>query len=127
MATGGKEPLSARVDQELVNGVEAYQEQIGADDRSDAHREILRIGLREAQGPVAHDIRDMALDAAYHLALVAVVVLIAGHMTTVLTPAHATAIAVVTLSVAAAPVAIVEMVRAARGQSEIGEALRGDD
>lgn len=125
MATGRKEPLGTRVEPELKEQVEEYQQQSDAASLSEATREIVVLGLREKQGPVTHRLRDMALDAAFHLALVAVVVVIVGGATSALAPGDAMRIALVTLSVAVAPPAAVELLRLARGQSDLADLLGG--
>lgn len=122
----GKKPLGTRVDPETKEKVEQYKANTDASSLSEAAEEIVEVGLREVRGPLTHRLRDIALDAAYHLALVAVVVLIAGWATTILTPGHAMAIAIVTLGVAVAPPAAVELLRLVRGQSDMGDILGGE-
>lgn len=126
MATGNKQPLSTRVEQETVERVEDFQEAMGADDRSDAHRKILKIGLREAQGPVSQRVRQMALNAAYHLALVSIVILVVGALPGTLTMGRATGYAIVLTTVAVTPLAMLEVVRMLRGQSELSALFGGD-
>jgi len=59
-------------------------------------------------------------------ALVAVVTVIVGATTSALAPGHAMAIAVVTLATAVAPPAAVELLRLARGQSDLSDLLGGE-
>lgn len=127
MATGEKQPLSARVETEYIQQLEALQEARGYDDRSDAVKDVLRSGLREERGPLPGRVKALALDGAYHLTLVAVTVIVIGFATALLSPGHATAIALVMEIVALAPVAAVETLRTMSGQSELSAVFGGDE
>lgn len=126
MATDGRTSLSARVDDDVRERVDAYRESQGYNDRSEAVRDILDAGLREMEGPVSEHVRDMAFDAAYHLTLIAVVVVVLGFWPGVIGAVNAVMIALVVMTVAMAPVAALEVVRAIAGQSKVGEGLRGE-
>lgn len=124
MGTKEREPLATRVDADVKEQVEQIVEDSDASNVSEAAEEIVTVGLREVQGPISHQLRNMALDAAYHLALVAAVTVVVGVMTTALAPGHAMAIALVTLTIGAAPLAAIEVVRWIRGQSDLSEMFR---
>lgn len=126
MATGNKQPLTVRVEEETAEGVGEYQDEIGADDRSDAHREILEVGLREVQGPVSHQFREMALNAAYYLSLVALVIVVLGTLPGTIGYARSLRVGLVLVCVAVAPVALIEVARALAGQSELSGVFGGD-
>lgn len=121
MATGEKQTVGARVEEDIVDGLEAVESQEGYEDRSDAVRDVLRTGIREKRGPVAQNWRDIAHSAAYHLTLVAVLLVVVGFGTSMLTPARATALALVTITVAIAPIAALELWRLVSGQAALDE------
>jgi hypothetical protein len=123
MATGEKQTLSAKVDREYADAIDELQERRDYDYRSDAVRDVVRAGLREERGPFPGRARQLALDGAYHLTLVAVTVIVIGFATGLLPAARATAIALALETVAVAPLAAVETVRALTGQSALGDAL----
>jgi len=122
----GTSPLTLRVEEETREEVEEYQARMDYETLAAAGDDLVRMGLREAKGPLTNRLRDMALDAAFHLALVAVVVIIVGGATSALAPGDAMRIALVTLTVAVAPPAAVELLRLARGQSDLADLLGGE-
>jgi hypothetical protein len=73
-----------------------------------------------------HRIHERAVDAAYHLLLVAAVTIVVGLTTTALSTPHGVQIALVILALAVGPLALIELARVVRGQSVVGVALRGD-
>jgi len=117
MATGNRQPVSTRVNEETKEQLERYQDRQEYDDRSDAHREILTIGLQEANGPVSLRWREMALSAAFHLSLLSVVVIVLGVGTSMLGVGQALAVAAVLVTTACAPVAAIECTRVVTGQA----------
>jgi len=125
MATGGKQTLSAKVDSEHAEAVDELQERRGYDTRSDAMRDVVRAGLREEQGLLPGRARELALDGAYHLTLVAVTLIVIGFATGWLPAARGTEIALALETVAVAPLAAIETFRLAAGQSSLTEVLEG--
>jgi hypothetical protein len=121
-----KQHVTARVDAETRERIEQYMDEHDKESLAKAGDDLIQVGLREAQGPVVRQAREMAFTAAYHFTLVAVMVVIIGFGTRMLAPARAVAIAVVVMTVALSLVAAIEMVRAWRGQSELGAALWGE-
>jgi hypothetical protein len=115
----GKETISTKVTKEVKNAIDRYGDRNGHDTRSDAMAELLTVGLREAHSPMLYRIKQQAVDAAFYLTLVAAVTVVVGIMTTALTAQHAFAIAIVTLAIGVTPLAVVETVKVAIGQSEI--------
>lgn len=115
----GKETLSAKVAPELKDAVERYQDRQGFETRSDAIAELITVGLREAHSPLLYRVKQQAVDAAFYLTLVAIVTIVVGVMTNALAPGNAFAIAVVTLAIGVTPLAIVESIKVAAGQSAI--------
>jgi len=121
----GTSPLTLRVEEETREEVEEYRRRMDYETLAAAGDDLVRMGLREAKGPLTHRLRDMALDAAFYLALVAVVVVIVGGATSALAPGDAMRIALVTLTVAVALPAVIELLRLARGQSDLADLLGG--
>lgn len=109
---------------ELRDQVERYQDRRGFDYLSDAHEELVTIGLREARSPILYRMRDLALGGAWNLAQLAVVVVIVGYLTHALSPGNSILIAAVLLSVAAGLIASTELVRALGGHSHLSRVLR---
>lgn len=95
-----------RVSQETKEQIEEVCDD--DEDMAEAADRVARIGLREVNGPVGHVIRERAIDAAYHLTLVAVVVLVAGVTTGLMRTGRALAVGLVIVCVGVAPVAAVE-------------------
>lgn len=125
MAAKSGDSIAAWVNGQTKEQLEKYKDQSDADTMSEAAAEMIQLGLREADGPLTHQLRDMAIDAAYHLALVSVVTVIVGVMTTALAPGHAMAIALVTLTIGMAPLAAIEVIRWLRGQSDLSSIVGG--
>lgn len=120
MAGADKQPLTARVDTSTIDQIEAVQADEGHDDRSAAVRAVIHAGIREKHGPVQQRWRSIAFDAAYHLTLVAVMLVVVGFGTSILPPARGTALALVTVTVAIAPIAALELWRLVSGQASVG-------
>lgn len=115
-----------RIDQQAKEDLEEYHEAAGSEAKSETATEVVRVGLRELHGPATQQWREIALSASYHLTLVAVMLVILGFGSDILTVGRATAIALVTVTTAVAPIAAIEVVRALSGQSELGELFRGE-
>jgi hypothetical protein len=115
-----------RIDKQAKEDLEDYHEAVGSETKSETATEVVRAGLRELHGPATQKWREIALSASYHLTLVAVMLMILGFGSTILAPGRATAIALVTVTTAVAPIAAVEVFRAVSGQSELGELFRGE-
>lgn len=119
-----KQTIGFRADEDLRSQVEAYKEANGFDEKSDAVRELMEVGLREAQGPLLYRAKEYSIDAAYHLVLLAVVIMVSGLTTELLPPAGALQIGIVLIVVAVCFVAIVEFARTLTGRNEIAAAFR---
>lgn len=116
-----------RIDKEEKERIGEYHEETDAENQSETATEVVRAGLRELQGPVSQQWRQIALSAAFHLTLVAVLLVIVGFGTRILTPGRGTALAMVTMTVALAPVAGLELIRLVRGQSSMGQYVGGEE
>lgn len=123
-----KQTMSFRADEDLKERVQAYQERRDHDQKSEALEELARIGLREAQSPMLYRAKDRAVEGAWHMALLAVVVTVAGVATAVLSAPHAIMVAAVLLAVGASLIASVELLRFLNGQGSLAtlqEVVRG--
>lgn len=118
---GGNDRLYFRADDDLRDRVGRHQAKFGLDNQSEATRHLVEIGLRESKTPVLYRLKDQSIEWAGYLGLAAMVVVAAGFTTTVLTPVHSLQVALVLIAMALGLVAIVELARTARGQSELGE------
>jgi len=118
----GTEPV--RIDSDVKERIEEVHD--GDETMAKTATRIARVGLREVHGPVSQHVRDMAFDAAYHLTLIAVVLVVLGFWPGIISAPVSVAIALVVMTVAMTPVAVLEVVRAVSGQSEVGEGLRGE-
>lgn len=124
MGTRDKEVLSANVRADRVDQIEEMTDRGEYDSRSAAVDDVLAAGLRRRTAPVTGVLPELGVDAAWHLSLVAVVTLVAGHTTTALAPGHSIRVALILVAVALGSVAVVELSRVATGESELGAALR---
>lgn len=115
-----------RIDKDQKERIEEYHERAGLETKSETATRVVERGLREVEGPMASRLRDMALTAAFHLTMVACVLVALGWGTRMLSPGRGMAIALVTLTIALFPVAAIESWRVATGQSELGDVVRGD-
>jgi len=124
MASG--DPLTTRVDESIHDDIDRYQDAEGYEDRSEAIRDVIRAGVREKQGPVREQWREMALSAAYHFALVSVMLIIIGFGTSMLPAGRAVALSMVVMTMSVAPVAAVEIGRVVGGQNELADLWGGE-
>lgn len=125
MGTGDK-TLGFRPDPELRSDIEDYKSRKGIDSTSEALEELVEVGVRETSGPILYRLKEQAVDAAFYLALVAIVTIVIGVTTTTLATGSAIQIALVMLAIGMMPIAIVEVVRYGRGQSVLRHPTRGD-
>lgn len=117
--------ITFRAGQDLQDGIQSYEERYGYESRSEAVQELAQIGLREAKNPILYRLKDRVIEGSWYLALLSVVVVVAGHLTTVLSPGNSIMLAAVLLAVAAALIACLELLRTINGQSELGAAFWG--
>lgn len=108
--------LGFRADEDLASDVDEYQDSRGIDEESKALEELVRVGLRERQGPIRSTWRERVHDWSGLLAILAMVVLAAG----VVAPAHfepAVQLSAVMLMLALAMLGVLEFARTVSGQS----------
>lgn len=114
-----KKPVSFTTDQQTRDAVDRYETRHGHENRSKALETLVKVGLRESRNPVMYRVKDLAIEGAWYLALVAIVVVVVGVMTDALGPADAIQIAAVLVSVGAALIASVELIRAIGGHGDL--------
>lgn len=120
---GDSEILSFRADESTREQVQRFMDQRGHESQSDATRELVEVGLREATGPVLHNWRESTTTVALYFACTAVTILIIGYATTIATIAAAVQVALAFVTVGVALVGLVELARVLTGQNELGDGL----
>lgn len=117
--------IGFRADEDLQERIQSHKERYGYDTKSETVEQLAEIGLREAKNPILYRMKDRVIEGSWYLALLAIVVVVAGHLTTVLSPGHSIMLAAVLLAVSAALIACLSLVRMINGQSELGAAFWG--
>lgn len=118
-----KDTLAARVSGEKADRVDEFREERGYDTISDALEELINIGLRESD-PFLSRVKDLALEAAWYFSLTSVVIMVVGYLTTLVEPGQSLVIGFTLLTVAIAPISIIESIRIVKGRSEIRDQYR---
>lgn len=118
MATDSR-TVGFNADPEFADEIERYQDRRGHEYQSDAVEELVQIGLQEARSPILFRLKDRAIEGAWYLSLVGIVVIVTGFLTTALSPGNAIQIAAVLVSVGAALIAGTELVRAVGGHTHL--------
>lgn len=116
--------LVIRTGSDLREKVERHGELYGHDSLSDAAKDLLEIGWQETRSPWLYRVKNGAMTGAYTLALIAVCTLTFGYATEILEPGRAIVLAMVFLTVATVPVAVVELAQAANGSASIRDVFR---
>lgn len=119
----GEPQLTCR-DEDLHDRVEEYRTGRGLEHRSDAVKELLRVGLRETQSPLLTRFRERAIVIGEMLATFALVFLAGSIVTSAFPVSQGLLMAVVLLLFSVAIPGAVELARFLRGQSELGEMAR---
>lgn len=114
-----KETLSTRVPKAKKQAVQRWGDRRGYDSLSEATGELIDLGLIESEEPLLYRAKDLSIEAAWYLALGAVIVTILGFTTSGLTPADGIRVAAVFVSVGAAGIAGVELLRYFTGNSQL--------
>lgn len=113
-----------RSDADTVDQIDQYKEARGFENRSDALQELTRIGLRESSSPLLSRAKDKGLELSYQLGLGAIVVMVLGATTEVLSPWHAVQTASIFLLVSAFVLTMVELARTMNAQNTLGDDIR---
>lgn len=116
--------LSFRAGADTKEQVDQFKDARGFDSRSDALEELTRVGLRESTSPLLSRAKDKGLELSYQLGLGAIVVMVLGTTTEVLSPWHAVQTAVIFLLVAVFVLALLELARTLNAQNWLGNEIR---
>lgn len=108
---------------EQIDGFEDRHDDI--DNRSEAARRLIDIGLRESQSPLLYRFKDWASNMVFSFILGAVVSLAIGYGTAVMPPDDGIRLAILMLAFALALLGVLEVSRAITGQSHLGAVVRG--
>lgn len=119
-----RDPRSIRMSDEEVARVDEFAERNDLDDRSEALRKLVKIGLRESRSPLLYRFKDQIVDWVGLLGVTAVIVLLAGFTTPVIGAPGAAKFAIALAVTAALLLAMLEVLRVANGTNQIGERLR---
>lgn len=119
-----KETLSARVDEDMKRRVTKYRDSRGLENTQDAVKELLNIGYREANNPLAMRFKSQMVKWSGDLGIMSVLALLAGFATPVLAPANAAVLAIGLASTAVVILGGLELARVVGGYSELGINIR---
>jgi len=115
----GQDQLICR-DSDLHDRVEGYREERGFEYKSDAVKELLRVGLRESRSPLLRRFRERAIVIGEMLAVFALMFLAASIVIATIPFSEGLLMAVVLLLFAVAIPSAVELARVVRGSNAIG-------
>jgi hypothetical protein len=122
MATDGQ--LKFRADENLRGRVSSYVDEYGHDNRSEALRELVEVGLREQRSPILWRAKNRVVEWVNLMALAAVLVFALGTTTSLLSFVDGVIAALYILLLATALLASYEVARAAAGANGLGTELR---
>lgn len=105
-----EQTISTAASDDLRERIQAYQDRRGLDYQSEAIRELLETGLEESS-PILSRIKTRAIDALYHLTLVAAVLAITSLTTELLTVPTGLQVGAIMIAIGVAGVAAVELIR----------------
>jgi len=120
-----RQTLSFKADDTVQDRVDEFADREDYDYTSEALEQLVRVGLRETRSPILYRLKEEIINWAGWLGLTAIVAVVAGITTPVLAVTHGLMIATVLVAVAIALLALVELLRVLRGESELGEQLHG--
>jgi len=120
-----RQTLGFNADDTIQDRVDEFKEREDYDHRSEALEQLVRVGLRETRSPILYRLKEEVVDWAGWLGLTALIAVVAGITTPVLAVTHGLMIATVLIAVATGLLALVELLRVLRGESELGEHLHG--
>lgn len=108
----------------LKPDIDRFQTREGYDNRTDACRELIRVGLRETRSPIMYRLKNEVINWAGWLGVTAIIVVISGLTTPVLHPIHALMVAGIMCLVALSMLAFVELLRLYQGNSDLDRVLQ---
>lgn len=118
------ERLQFRIDDELRAMINRYKEVHNLETESEAARQMMRVGYRERQSPLMHRFKAQVIDYAADLGIFAVIVVVVGFLTPILSPADAALLAVGLAATAVVLLSAMSLARVAAGTSELGVVIR---
>jgi len=120
----GSDRLYFRADDDLQERVGTFEETHGFEDQSKATRELVKIGLREKSSPLVYRFKDQLIRYVGELGLFAVLSILAGFATPLLTIGDAALLSISLVVTAVALLAVLELVRAYAGCNQLGRSIR---
>jgi len=118
--------LGFRADEATKDAIDDFKERHNYDSRSDAIIDLVKVGLRERKTPLLYNLGETAISAAQYLMIAALVVIVIGASPAGFGTVAGMWIGAALVCVAAFVLAVVELLKAANGQSAIGSLLRGE-
>lgn len=115
----GKKTLGFEADQELQDAVKRYETRHNCSSRSEALEQLVTVGIRESRNPILYRCKDYAIEGAWYLSLIGIGTIVMGVMTDLMSAGHAIQIAAVLVSIGAALIASVELLRFAGGHGSL--------
>lgn len=120
------ESLGFRADEATKDAIDDFKERHDLEHRSDAIEHLVKTGLREQKTPLLYDLGQHAIQSTQYLMIAALVVVVIGASPAGFGTASGMWIGAALVCVGAMNLAIVEVLKALNGQSELGALLRGD-
>jgi len=120
----GSDRLYFRADDDLQDRVDSFEETHGFEDRSKATRELVEIGLRERSSPLVYRFKDQLIRYVGELGIFAVLAIILGFTTPLLSAGNAVLVSISLIVTAVALLAVLELVRAYAGCNQLGMSIR---
>jgi len=118
------ELLGVRANEELREQVDEFEEAYGFENRSEAVRALIDVGLREQQSPILWRFKDRVVEWINLLSISAVVMFAIGATTDIYGFGQGIAAAFVMLMLACVLLGGYEMARSVAGMNEIGVRVR---
>jgi len=111
-------------DSAMRREITAYQDEHSHDNRSDAVKELVEVGLREQSNPILYRMKDRVIDWASILTIAAVIVVVAGGTTGTIPMGDAIPFAMGMFLTGVALLAGYEVLRLLWGTNAVGAWLR---
>lgn len=119
-----RKPVTFRASGDVRERVSAYQDQQGFKDASEAWLALVEIGLREQRYPVLYRLKGEVISWAGNLGVMAVLVVLAGRLTPLLSLGNAVVLSASLLAVAVAMLGLFELARVTVGANTLGDYVR---
>lgn len=119
-----KRTESFKAPPEVSDGIRRYQKSRGFEHRSQAHQELVEVGLREQRNPIIWRLKDKVVDWASMLAIAAIVMGVVGATTDIVGVYDGAAISLTLLITASVLLAVFEFTRIVMGMNAVGVKTR---